>query len=688
MKKLILLALGLSSGTLFAQCFSTGTGIDGGYHATANTTLAGGTYQFTSFTIDPGVTVMVTGTSPLVVNCTGAVTINGTLSASGGNGVDGVTYVSGGIGGTGVAGGGNGGNGSFASGSGPLDGTDGINTGGAGNHGAGWSGGGGGGYAANGGASGGVGGFAGPSYGTADLSGMLSGSGGGGGSGGYDCGAGGGGAGGGLIVINSASILVESGGAILSNGGNGGSDGTGNCGGGGGGSGGTIWLAASTMTNNGLVSAAGGTGGGSNVPGSPYYGTGANGSAGRIRIDVNTPVTGSGGIVPAAGFTSTLLGGNMTAIAATCPGSDNGSATINASGGTGPYSYLWTSGETTPTATGLAAGTQTVTVTDDNGCSMDVDVTIPALASSSASQTFTLCNGESVTVGSNTYTTSGIYEDTLTNALGCDSTITTNLTVLPAYSSSQTFNICAGESVSVGDSTYSATGTYMTVLNSVDGCDSTVTTNLTVLPAYSSSQTFNICAGESVSVGDSTYSATGTYLTVLTSVDGCDSTVTTNLAVAAPVTATVSLNQGVLQALPAGALYQWLDCDNTMSPISQETNQDFTPGVNGNYAVEVTVGGCADVSDCEAYDLVSLDENTVSEIDLFPNPTTGQFTVSLNGTVVSRVTVVDAAGRIVKVIDEVAGNELTIDLKKEQNGLYFVQLQVGNDLQTLRMIKE
>ena len=94
MKKLILLALGLSSGTLFAQCFSTGTGIDGGYHATANTTLAGGTYQFTSFTIDPGVTVMVTGTSPLVVNCTGAVTINGTLSASGGNGVNGVTVVS------------------------------------------------------------------------------------------------------------------------------------------------------------------------------------------------------------------------------------------------------------------------------------------------------------------------------------------------------------------------------------------------------------------------------------------------------------------------------------------------------------------------------------------------------------------------------------------------------------------
>jgi hypothetical protein len=36
----------------------------------------------------------------------------------------------------------------------------------------------------------------------------------------------------------------------------------------------------------------------------------------------------------------------------------------------------------------------------------------------------------------------------------------------------------------------------------------------------------------------------------------------------------------------------------------------------------------------------------------------------------------------------VAGNEWVVDLKNEQPGLYFVQLQVGNDLQTLRIIKE
>ncbi len=52
----------------------------------------------------------------------------------------------------------------------------------------------------------------------------------------------------------------------------------------------------------------------------------------------------------------------------TCYGSSDGSATVSISGGTAPYTYLWSpNGETTPTATGLTAGTYTVTVTDANG---------------------------------------------------------------------------------------------------------------------------------------------------------------------------------------------------------------------------------------------------------------------------------------------------------------------------------
>jgi len=52
-----------------------------------------------------------------------------------------------------------------------------------------------------------------------------------------------------------------------------------------------------------------------------------------------------------------------------CNGANTGTATVNASGGTAPYTYSWSpSGGTNATATGLAAGTYTVTITDSQGC--------------------------------------------------------------------------------------------------------------------------------------------------------------------------------------------------------------------------------------------------------------------------------------------------------------------------------
>jgi gliding motility-associated-like protein len=49
-------------------------------------------------------------------------------------------------------------------------------------------------------------------------------------------------------------------------------------------------------------------------------------------------------------------------------GQASGQATVNPNGGTPPYSYLWSNGQTTQTITNLTAGTYTVTVTDFNGC--------------------------------------------------------------------------------------------------------------------------------------------------------------------------------------------------------------------------------------------------------------------------------------------------------------------------------
>ena len=51
-----------------------------------------------------------------------------------------------------------------------------------------------------------------------------------------------------------------------------------------------------------------------------------------------------------------------------CHGGNNGSATASATGGTAPYTYLWSNGQKTKTSTGLTSGSYAVTVTDANGC--------------------------------------------------------------------------------------------------------------------------------------------------------------------------------------------------------------------------------------------------------------------------------------------------------------------------------
>ena len=102
----------------------------------------------------------------------------------------------------------------------------------------------------------------------------------------------------------------------------------------------------------------------------------------------------------------------------TCNGDANGSVTVTGSGGTvaGDYTYTWSDGQTTATATGLAAGSYTVTVKDDNSCSASagpVTITDPAAVSASLGvPTMVSCNGGSdgsVTVTGSGGTVAGDY---------------------------------------------------------------------------------------------------------------------------------------------------------------------------------------------------------------------------------------------------------------------------------------
>lgn len=77
-------------------------------------------------------------------------------------------------------------------------------------------------------------------------------------------------------------------------------------------------------------------------------------------------------------YTTCTLNATISIVAnVSCCGGNNGSAAVVPSGGTAPYTYVWSpNGGTNDTATGLSAGIYTVTVKDSNGCLATASITI------------------------------------------------------------------------------------------------------------------------------------------------------------------------------------------------------------------------------------------------------------------------------------------------------------------------
>ena len=174
------------------------------------------------------------------------------------------------------------------------------------------------------------------------------------------------------------------------------------------------------------------------------------------------------------------------------------------------------------------------------GCDSIVNLDLTVLPPIQNNIKKTVCAGQSWQVGSSVYTATGLYQNFFTTPDGCDSIVNLDLTVLPPLQQTLAATVCNGDTYAVGDSVYSASGTYQNVLKSFLGCDSTVTLQLTVLPPVTTALTESVCKGRSFILGDSAYSVSGTYQQTFTTVSGCDSVVTLDLSVLPPVQTQVS----------------------------------------------------------------------------------------------------------------------------------------------------
>jgi hypothetical protein len=136
-------------------------------------------------------------------------------------------------------------------------------------------------------------------------------------------------------------------------------------------------------------------------------------------------------------------------------------------------------------------------------------------------QDISICQGDTLRVGTSTYTSNGAYIDTLSSVSGCDSVVFTEITVLPTYRLTQNVSICNGDTVKVGSFKYTLAGTYVAPLQTKQGCDSIVTTVLNVLPSMIENAEGIICKGDSITFNNIKYKQAGVYIQSSTGANGC-----------------------------------------------------------------------------------------------------------------------------------------------------------------------
>ncbi|MFC2138005.1 T9SS type A sorting domain-containing protein [Bacteroidota bacterium] len=126
------------------------------------------------------------------------------------------------------------------------------------------------------------------------------------------------------------------------------------------------------------------------------------------------------------------------------------------------------------------SGVYIITLLAENGADSIVHAILNVIDNSQITINESICEGQSYYAGGADQTSAGIYYDTLINLAGCDSIVTTNLTVNSVSTSTVNKIICEGESYFVGGANQTSSGNYYDTLENTVECDSVIITNLMV----------------------------------------------------------------------------------------------------------------------------------------------------------------------------------------------------------------
>jgi hypothetical protein len=210
-----------------------------------------------------------------------------------------------------------------------------------------------------------------------------------------------------------------------------------------------------------------------------------------------------------------------------------------------------------------------------------------------------ICQGQTLQMGGQTLSTGGNYQVVLPGSgSACDTLVNLTLSVLPTQTSISA-TTCSNQPYGFDGQNLNVSGVYRDTLINVLGCDSFVTLNLTVRPAYSQTISVVNCPGTFYNFGNQVLTTSGSYTNTFSTVGGCDSVVQLNLTFADSIQIVAqgglngfcpggSLRIGTLSNLQQGT-YQWKLNGNIIGTANADT---LLVNQAGTYQAEVVTPTC------------------------------------------------------------------------------------------------
>ena len=331
-------------------------------------------------------------------------------------------------------------------------------------------------------------------------------------------------------------------------------------------------------------------------------------------------------------------------------------------------SYTWIDGTTYTSSNNVATHTLTNAVGCDSVVTLDLTINYSntGIDAITACDNYTWIDGITYTSSNNTAT------HTLTNIDGCDSVVTMDLVVNYSIATNDSLVVC--DSAMWNGNTYTTTGIYVDTLQTIHGCDSVVTMDLVV--NYSASSNDTVIACYDYIWNGNTYTISGNYIDTLQTTNGCDSIANLNLIII-DISVSIDTSQLSLIANIIGGMgpfdYSWSSGDSTATIV---------PTANGQYwLLVVDVNGC--ISDTVFFDVTYLPNVGIAEngkpmiINVYPNPTFGNITIDLAKQQSElQVTLYDMYGKLV-YLNNYQDSKLIEFSFDAPPGIYYLDLKSG-----------